>query len=152
EGAALEVYRIVKEALTHVLKHAGSGARAHVSLQLAGRELMVRISDDGAGGALEKDQSGNERACGHGLLGTKERAAHFRGPLPARAIHSTVLTDSSESSGASGGSGGAGASGAASRSGGEPAFISGNVPGSAFGTATGFLVEARFPLKRGVEA
>jgi signal transduction histidine kinase len=152
EGAALAVYRIVQEALTNVLKHAGSGARAHVSLQLEGRELLVRISDDGAGEAPEKDQSGNERARGHGIIGMKERAALYGGTLTARAIHSTGLTDSSESSGASGGSGGAGASGAASRSGGEPAFSSGKVPGSAFGTATGFLVEARFPLKRGVEA
>ncbi|WP_366521017.1 ATP-binding protein, partial [Brevibacterium sp.] len=151
-GAALAVYRIVQEALTNVLKHAGSGARAHVSLQLEGRELLVRISDDGAGEAPEKDQSGNERARGHGIIGMKERAALYGGTLTARAIHSTGLTDSSESSGASGGSGGAGASGAASRSGGEPAFSSGKVPGSAFGTATGFLVEARFPLKRGVEA
>src|SRR5699024_11902846 len=89
---------------------------------------------------------------GHGIIGMKERAALYGGTLTARAIHSTGLTDSSESSGASGGSGGAGASGAASRSGGEPAFSSGKVSGSAFGTATGFLVEARFPLKRGVEA
>ena len=75
EGAALAVYRIVQEALTNVLKHAGSGARAHVSLQLEGRELLVRISDDGAGEAPEKDQSGNERARGHGIIGMKERAA-----------------------------------------------------------------------------
>src|SRR5699024_11969882 len=91
----------------------------------------------------------------------KERAALYGGTLTARAIHSTGLTDSSEGAGTSGGSGasggsgpsgGAGASGSANVSGGEPAFSSGKVPSSAFGTATGFLVEARFPLKRGVEA
>ena len=136
EGAALAVYRIVQEALTNVLKHAGNGARAHVSLQLEGRELVVRISDDGAGDAPEKDQSGNERARGHGIIGMKERAALYGGSLTARAIHSMGLTDSSGSSGGSGA---------------EPAFSSGKVPGSAFGTATGFLVEARFPLKRGAE-
>jgi|GEM_PF-238993 len=155
EGAALAVYRIVQEALTNVLKHAGSGARAHVSLQLEGRELLVRISDDGAGEAPEKDQSGNERARGHGIIGMKERAALYGGTLTARAIHSTGLTDASESSGTSGGSvasGGVRAAGAANVSGGEPAFSSGKVPGSAFGTATGFLVEARFPLKRDVES
>jgi signal transduction histidine kinase len=153
EGAALAVYRIVQEALTNVLKHAGSSARAHVSLQVEDRELVVRISDDGAGEAPEKDHNGNERARGHGIIGMKERAALYGGTLTARAIHSTGLTDSSEGSGASSGaSGGARASGAANVSGGEPAFSSGKVPGSAFGTATGFLVEARFPLKRDVES
>jgi signal transduction histidine kinase len=155
EGAALAVYRIVQEALTNVLKHAGSGARAHVSLQLEGRELLVRISDDGAGEAPEKDHNGNERARGHGIIGMKERAALYGGTLTARAIHSTGLTDASEGSGTSGGSvasGGVRAAGAANVSGGEPAFSSGKVPGSAFGTATGFLVEARFPLKRDVES
>src|SRR5699024_10083392 len=155
EGAALAVYRIVQEALTNVLKHAGSSARAHVSLQVEDRELVVRISDDGAGEAPEKDHNGNERARGHGIIGMKERAALYGGTLTARAIHSTGLTDSSEGSGTSGGSvasGGVRAAGAANVAGGEPAFSSGKVPGSAFGTATGFLVEARFPLKRDVES
>src|SRR5699024_1517179 len=152
EGAALAVYRIVQEALTNVLKNAVSSARAHVSLQVEDRELVVRISDDGAGEAPEKDHNGNERARGHGISGMKERAALYGGTLTARAIHSTGLTDSSEGPGASGASGGARASGAANVSGGEPAFSSGKVPGSAFGTATGFLVEARFPLKRDVES
>src|SRR5699024_12191769 len=79
----------------------------------------------------------------------KERAALYGGTLTARAIHSTGLADSSEGSGSSGG---ARASGSANVSGGEPAFSSGKMPGSAFGTATGFLVEARFPLEHGVEA
>src|SRR5699024_925245 len=109
----------------------------------------------GAGEAPEKDQSGNERARGHGIIGMKERAALYGGTLTARAIHSTGRTDASEGSGTSGGSvasGGVSAAGAANVSGGEPAFSAGKVPGSAFGTATGFLVEARFPLKRDVES
>src|SRR5699024_2466416 len=47
EGAGLAVYRIVQEALTNVLKHAGSGARAQVALTSTDRDLIVRISDDG---------------------------------------------------------------------------------------------------------
>src|SRR5699024_5322723 len=151
---------IVQEALKNVLKHAGSGARAHVSLQLEGRELLVRISDDGAGEAPEKDQSGNERARGHGIIGMKERAALDGGTLPGRAIHWTGVTESSgrartsDGSGCSGGtgpSGGAGAAGSANVSGGGPAFSSGKRPSSALGTAIGFLVAARCPLKSGLE-
>src|SRR5699024_10397707 len=99
EGAALAVYRIVQEALTNVLKHAGSGARAHVHLQVEGRDLQVRISDDGAGEAPEKDHNRNDRARGPGIIGMKERAAHYGRTLPARAIHSTGRTAESESSG-----------------------------------------------------
>ncbi len=146
DGAALAVYRIVQEALTNVLKHAGSSARGHVSLQVEGRELVIRISDDGAGEAPEKDRAGNERAHGHGIIGMKERAALYGGTLSARTIHSTGISDSPDAPGS------AGTSGASCVSGAEPAFTSGNMPGSAFGTATGFLVEARFPLKRGAEA
>lgn len=133
EGAPLAVYRIVQEALTNVLKHAGTGARAHVGLQVEGRELVVRVSDDGAGAAPVRERAENERPHGHGIIGMKERAALYRGTLTARTIHSTGLTDSPDVSGT------------------EPAFASGKVPGSAFGTATGFLVEARFPLKRAIE-
>lgn len=47
EGAGLAVYRIVQEALTNVLKHAGSGARAQVALSTTDQGLIVRVSDDG---------------------------------------------------------------------------------------------------------
>jgi signal transduction histidine kinase len=145
DGAALAVYRIVQEALTNVLKHAGSGARAHVSLQLDGDELIIRISDDGggAGGAVGAGgangvggagaaDGGVESGRGHGIVGMRERASLYGGSLTARPIRSTGVgrPDGKES-----GSG-------------VPGFASGNVPGHAFGSTTGFLVEARFPLFR----
>lgn len=125
DGAALAVYRIVQEALTNVLKHAGSGARAQVSAQIEGRELVARIADDGVGapahvtaqGGVDPAPSDSVSTRGHGIVGMQERAALYGGSLRARAIRSQGVTE-------------------------------GKMPGSAFGTATGFLVEARFPLPR----
>jgi len=48
-GVALSAYRIVQEALTNVLKHAGPAA-ATVSLRYGDRQLEVRVADDGVGG------------------------------------------------------------------------------------------------------
>ncbi|MDK8436670.1 sensor histidine kinase [Brevibacterium sp. GP-SGM9] len=160
DGASLAVYRIVQEALTNVLKHAGGGARAHVELQIDGQELVTRISDNGTGlsagfGTGRATGSGAGRAAvgtgadtvadgddvtrgrGHGILGMQERAALYGGTLTARPIRSTGISDGSD-----------GPSGAGRRGTGKPGFSSGAVPGSAFGSMTGFLVEARLPLSR----
>ena len=45
----LTVYRLVQEALTNTLKHAGAGARAAVRLHYLHGELRVDVDDDGAG-------------------------------------------------------------------------------------------------------
>ena len=139
--ASLAVYRIVQEALTNVLKHAGDGARAHVELLAEDAELVARISDNGTGnttgrGRGETDGNGAgdpTRAAthgrGYGIVGMQERAALYGGTLMARPIRSTGVKDRSE--------GHADA---------KPGFSSGAVMGSAFGTTTGFLVEARLPL------
>ena len=141
EGASLAVYRIVQEALTNVLKHAGDGARAHVELLAEDAELVARISDNGTGnttgrGRGETDGNGAgdpTRAAthgrGYGIVGMQERAVLYGGTLMARPIRSTGVKDRSE--------GHADA---------KPGFSSGAVMGSAFGTTTGFLVEARLPL------
>jgi len=71
-GVALSAYRIVQEALTNVLKHAGPAA-ATVSLRYGDRQLEVRVADDGVGG-----EPGGE---GHGLLGMRERVALAGGKL-----------------------------------------------------------------------
>ncbi len=73
ETIALTVYRIVQEALTNVMRHAGA---TRVAVQVAAREdrLAVRIADDGAGfdaGA----------AWGFGLKGMNERIAALGGRL-----------------------------------------------------------------------
>jgi len=77
--AAVDVsaYRIVQEALTNVLKHAGP-ARADVTIGCARDTVTIEITDNGIGepGPLTP-------ADGHGLAGMRERAAVFGGELAA---------------------------------------------------------------------
>nr|WP_189973347.1 histidine kinase [Streptomyces avidinii] len=70
--AALEatVHRVVQEALTNVVKHAGAAA-ADVTLAYGPGTLTVTVTDDGRGPG---DASG-----GHGLIGVHERAAAHGG-------------------------------------------------------------------------
>jgi signal transduction histidine kinase len=75
-GVALAVYRIVQEALTNTLKHAGS-ATAEVWLDFGRRWLRVEIVDTGRGERID----GAPTASGHGLLGMRERAAIYGGTL-----------------------------------------------------------------------
>ncbi|HET7043804.1 MAG TPA: histidine kinase [Gaiellaceae bacterium] len=70
------VYRIVQEALTNALKHAGP-ARATVAVARAADVLTVEVSDDGAGAAADGPPGG------HGLVGMHERVARFGGELRA---------------------------------------------------------------------
>jgi signal transduction histidine kinase len=69
----LSAYRIVQEALTNALKHAGP-ARARVVVRYGARELELEISDDGRGTATAN-------GGGHGLAGMRERAGLFGGQL-----------------------------------------------------------------------
>jgi signal transduction histidine kinase len=78
-GADLSAYRIVQEALTNTLKHAGA-AHARVAVRYGGRELEVEIADDGAGG---RAPNGLPSGGGHGLVGMRERIALYGGELHA---------------------------------------------------------------------
>jgi signal transduction histidine kinase len=73
-GVELSAYRIVQEALTNVIKHAGP-ARTSVSVRYGGDGLELEIVDDGLG-----PQAGMPRS-GHGLAGMRERVALFGGTL-----------------------------------------------------------------------
>jgi signal transduction histidine kinase len=78
-GAELTIYRIVQEALTNVVRHAGA-TRARVVLTHDDRGVRVEIVDDG-GGRRALDRTG------HGLVGMRERVDLFdgdfhAGPLP----------------------------------------------------------------------
>ena len=46
-GVDLSAYRIIQEALTNVVKHAGTGARCAVSLCYTDADLVIRVTDDG---------------------------------------------------------------------------------------------------------
>jgi signal transduction histidine kinase len=79
-GVDLSAYRIVQEALTNVVKHAGP-ARAQVVVGYGDREVTVEITDDGRGAAAV---AGDGRAgTGHGLVGMRERVQMFGGDLEA---------------------------------------------------------------------
>jgi signal transduction histidine kinase len=77
-GAQLTVFRLVQEALTNALKHAGPAARANVSLRFDAAGVDVEISDDGTG-----ERSTAQGGHGLGLNGMRERAAVYAGTVEA---------------------------------------------------------------------
>jgi signal transduction histidine kinase len=72
----LSAYRIVQEALTNALKHAGPGARTQVRLQTGSRGVDIEVLDDGPGGTILI-------GSGHGIVGMRERALLLGGRLDA---------------------------------------------------------------------
>jgi signal transduction histidine kinase len=77
-GVDLAAYRVVQEALTNALKHAGA---AHASVRVGYRphEVLVEVTDDGRGRGANGDAS--EFGGGHGLVGMRERVALYGGEL-----------------------------------------------------------------------
>jgi signal transduction histidine kinase len=73
-GLDLSAYRIVQEALTNVVRHAGP-ATANVAIRYRPGHLAVEVVDDGRGG-----DPGDQ---GHGIPGMRERAALYGGTLDA---------------------------------------------------------------------
>ena len=76
EAVDLTAYRIVQEALTNTLKHAGA-TRADVIVRFAEDDLELLVTDDGAGGSNGAMLPGT----GRGLVGMRERVALFHGTL-----------------------------------------------------------------------
>jgi signal transduction histidine kinase len=73
-------YRIVQEALTNVLRHAGQDAT--VTVRMGYEEpgaLTVEVTDDGAG----RLATGRSDSGGHGLVGMRERVAVYGGQFEA---------------------------------------------------------------------
>jgi signal transduction histidine kinase len=90
-GVDLSAYRIIQEALTNVVKHAGGGAHCVVSLDYGEEALHIRVTDDGGGslvlspaspGALGVPMAGT----GHGIIGMRERANLCGGDFIAGAL------------------------------------------------------------------
>jgi signal transduction histidine kinase len=77
-GVDLTVYRIVQEALTNALKHAGP-TRAWVTLEYRTAELVVRVNDSGGMSGGVRDDT--PLRPGHGLIGMRERVALYGGRL-----------------------------------------------------------------------
>ena len=96
----LFAYRIVQEALTNVLKHAGPGARTQVRLGSDRKGIVIEVVDDGNGleppsaaaGSLrpagspvdDRQDRRSGRSAGHGIVGMRERARLLGGTLEAR--------------------------------------------------------------------
>ncbi|UVJ38153.1 sensor histidine kinase [Arthrobacter sp. CJ23] len=78
-GAELTAYRVIQEALTNVIKHAGPRARAGVALEWQNRGLQVDVHDDGRGAAADPPADG----AGNGLRGMGERISLYDGSLTA---------------------------------------------------------------------
>ena len=74
-GVDLTAYRIVQEALTNALKHAGP-ARAQVTIRYGREVLDLEITDDGR-------RTRNGEGTGHGLVGMRERVALYGGEFEA---------------------------------------------------------------------
>ncbi|WP_249998763.1 sensor histidine kinase [Actinoplanes sp. M2I2] len=75
-GIELAVYRLVQEALTNTLKHAGP-ARARVHLSHPAGAVEIEVVDDGRGRSPDEVRG----AEGHGLIGMRERVAVYAGQL-----------------------------------------------------------------------
>ena len=56
-GVDLSAYRVVQEALTNALKHAGR-ARATVTIRYADSDVTIEVADDGAGSAPRRAAAG----------------------------------------------------------------------------------------------
>jgi signal transduction histidine kinase len=75
-GIELSAYRIVQEALTNALKHAGD-ARALVRVRYTPDQLELEVVDNG------RDPVAQVAGGGHGLVGMRERVALYGGRFDA---------------------------------------------------------------------
>ena len=75
DAIATAVYRIVQEALTNSIRHAGA-SRIRVDLQRDGETLVVRIGDNGRGLTADRQVPGH-----YGVIGMRERAMALGGTL-----------------------------------------------------------------------
>ncbi len=73
-GVDLTVFRVVQEALTNTLKHAGPGAKARVELRYLPSAIQIEVTDDA-------DTPVASAGTGHGLIGMAERVSVFGGCL-----------------------------------------------------------------------
>ena len=79
-GIDLSAYRIVQEALTNVIKHAGSSA-ANVTISYQPGSVTVEITDQGT--AAPPRVPAPRTGSGHGIIGMRERVAVFGGEFTA---------------------------------------------------------------------
>jgi signal transduction histidine kinase len=76
----LSAYRIVQEALTNTLKHAGPHANVSVTITREPDAIALEVADDGGAEAVPVSVADGP---GHGLVGMRERASMLGGELEA---------------------------------------------------------------------
>ena len=74
-GVQLAAYRVVQEALTNSLKHAGPSVRAAVRLDTTAEQVVLEVTDDGSGAVAA--------GVGNGLVGIRERVLACGGEVSA---------------------------------------------------------------------
>jgi len=96
-GLGLAAYRLVQEALTNVVKHAGAGTETQVEVRLDAGSIAIDVTDDGRRGIPPA-------ADGRGLIGMRERVALYGGTFDAGprakggfAVHARLPLDVSAS-------------------------------------------------------
>jgi signal transduction histidine kinase len=73
-------YRIIQEALTNVLRHAGART-VQLDLRYEPERVVIRILDDGTGAS--PGQAGTNGQDGHGISGMRERSLALSGQFTA---------------------------------------------------------------------
>jgi len=80
-GLDLAVYRVIQEALTNVVKHAGAD-RCQVRITSEQGKLTVEVTDNGRGLGGQP----GDKAQGHGLIGMRERVGMYGGEFSAASL------------------------------------------------------------------
>ena len=87
--AETSVYRIIQEALNNVVKHS-CATEARVEIQRLGKQLAIRVQDNGKGIPTNPPLVNGNRSAGFGLAGIAERV---------RALGGTFVIDSASGKG-----------------------------------------------------
>ncbi len=93
EATSLLVFRILREVLTNVVKHARA-SRVDINLRRDDHHLLVQVADDGIGFSQVKLAASSMNDSGYGLFSIKERLGHMGGSLDidSRPDHGTLVT------------------------------------------------------------
>jgi two-component system sensor histidine kinase UhpB len=89
---ALCAYRIVQECLSNIARHAPGCQTACIDIRLESRSLRVRVSNDLAGVAKNRDASSGT-GMGLKLLGERVRSLHGKFSVELSAVQFAVQAD-----------------------------------------------------------
>lgn len=79
------LYRIVQEALSNIVQHAGAG-EARIDLAVRDGEIVLSIQDNGIGFSPSEVRYSEDDMRGMGLVGMRERAQQLRGGLRIESV------------------------------------------------------------------